>query len=178
VEDAKGMLLAALHEPDPVLLFEHAFLYPMEGELDVDAGAVDIQKAIVRRPGRDMTLITYGGSLWKGMEAADRLAREGIEVEVIDLRVLRPLDSPTILSSVAKTHLAVIVDEGWKTGSFAAEIIAQIMEKAFYELDGPVARVCSAEVPIPYAKHMEEAALPQVETILQTIRKMLKDHHG
>ncbi len=176
VEDAKGMLLAALKEPNPVFIFEHAFLYPMQSEWNADAGPVNIDKALIRRPGKDITLITYGGSLWKGLEAADRLAEEGIEVEVLDLRILRPLDTPTILTSIAKTHRAIVVDEGWKTGSFASEITARIMEEAFYNLDGPVARVCSAEVPIPYAKHMEEAALPQADTIIKTIREMLQSH--
>ncbi|HXF94423.1 MAG TPA: alpha-ketoacid dehydrogenase subunit beta [Nitrospiraceae bacterium] len=173
VTDAKGMLLTALKEPDPVFIFEHAYLYPMEGELDEQAFPVDIAKAAVRRPGRDVSIITFGGSLWKALEAAERLATEGVDPEVIDLRVLRPLDSATILTSVRKTHRAVVVDEAWRTGSFAAEISARIMEGAFYDLDGPVARVCSAEVPIPYPKHLEEAALPQVVTIIQTVRAMI-----
>jgi pyruvate dehydrogenase E1 component beta subunit len=173
VTDAKGMLLSALREPDPVFIFEHAFLYPMEGELDEQAGAVDIMKAAVRRPGRDVSLITFGGSLWKALQAAEQLATDGIEAEVVDLRVLRPLDTRTILDSVRKTHRAVIVDEAWRTGSFAAEVSAQIMEGAFYDLDGPVARVCSAEVPIPYPKHLEDAALPQPDKIVDTVRRML-----
>ncbi|GIW54623.1 MAG: pyruvate dehydrogenase subunit beta [Nitrospiraceae bacterium] len=173
VTDAKGMLLAALKEADPVFIFEHAYLYPMEGELDERAFPVDIAKAAVRRPGRNVSLITFGGSLWKAMEAAERLATEGIDAEVIDLRVLRPLDAATILTSVRKTHRAVVVDEAWRTGSFAAEISAQIMEGAFYDLDGPVERVCSAEVPIPYPKHLEDAALPQAATIVDTVRTML-----
>ena len=172
VTDAKGMLLAALKEPDPVFIFEHAYLYPTEGEVDASA-TVDLTRAAVRRPGRDVTVITFGGSLWKALASADRLAGEGIEAEVIDLRSLRPLDGPTILASVAKTHKAVIVDEGWRTGSFAAEISAQIMEGGFYELDGPVARVCSAEVPIPYPKHLEDAALPNVEGIVRAVRALL-----
>ena len=173
--DAKGMLLTALREPDPVFIFEHAMLYPMEDEIDGQAGPVDISKAAVRRSGKDVSLITFGGSLWKALEAADRLALAGIEAEVIDLRVLRPLDTPTILASVRKTHRAVIVDEAWRTGSFAAEISAQIMEGAFYDLDAPVARVCSAEVPIPYPKHLEDAALPQVAAIVKVVREM---RHG
>jgi pyruvate dehydrogenase E1 component beta subunit len=172
VEDARGMLLASLLEPDPVFIFEHATLYPLEGELDESAGPPDISKAAVRRPGDHITLITYGGSLGKTMQAADRLAEEEIEAEVIDLRSLRPLDMTTILNSVAETHRACIVDEAWRTGSFAAEISAQIMERAFDELDGPVARVCSAEVPMPYAKHLEDAALPRVDTIVETVRSM------
>lgn len=177
VTDAKGMLLsAAFREPDPVIIFEHAFLYPMEGELDETIDPVDLEKAAVRRRGNDITLITYGGSLWKCIEAADRLASIGIDAEVLDLRVLRPLDTETIFASVAKTHRAVIVDEMWRTGSFAAEVSARIMEGAFYDLDRPVARVCSAEVPIPYAKHLEEAALPQVDTIVKTAQEMVQRH--
>ncbi len=173
--DAKGMLLAALREPDPVFIFEHAMLYPMEGEVDEHAGPVDISRAAVRRPGKDVSLLTFGGSLWKTLEAADQLALSGIEAEVIDLRVLRPLDTPSILASVRKTHRAVIVDEAWRTGSFAAEISAQIMEGAFYDLDAPVARVCGAEVPIPYPKHLEDAALPQAAAIVKAVQEM---RHG
>ena len=173
--DAKGMLLTALREPDPVFIFEHAMLYPMEGELDEQAGPVDISRAAVRRPGKDISLVTFGGSLWKTLEAADHLALSGIEAEVIDLRVLRPLDTPTVLASVRRTHRAVIVDEAWRTGSFAAEISARILEGAFYNLDAPVARVCGAEVPVPYPKHLEDAALPQAATIVKTVQEML---HG
>ena len=173
VNDAQGMLLAALREPDPVFIFEHAYLYPMEGEAEEHPQPVEINMAAVRRPGQDLSLITFGGSLWKALEAADRLAADGIDVEVLDLRVLRPLDTGSILNSVKKTHRALIVDEGWRTGSFAGEISAQIMEGAFYDLDGPVARVCSAEVPIPYPKHLEDAALPNVERIVQAARDLL-----
>lgn len=173
VTDAKGMLLAALKEPDPVFIFEHAYLYPIEGELDESAQAVDIAKAAVRRPGREASLIAFGGSLWKALEAADQLAQEGIDAEVVDLRVLRPLDSSTVLASVRKTHRAVVIDEGWRTGSFAAEVSAQIMEGAFYDLERPVARVCSAEAPIPYPKHLEDAALPSVERIVTAARALL-----
>ena len=164
--DARGMLWTALADPDPVIIFEHALLYNLEGELAADAGAVDIDKAAVRRAGTDVTLITYGGSLGKTLQAAEELARAGISAEVIDLRTLRPLDDATIIASVSKTHRAVIVEEGWKSGSLAAEIMARIVELAFYELDAPLARVCSIEVPIPYAKHLEDAALPQVPGIV------------
>jgi pyruvate/2-oxoglutarate/acetoin dehydrogenase E1 component len=166
LEDARGMLWTALEDPDPVIIFEHALLYNLEGELAADAGAVDIDTAAVRRAGKDVTLITYGGSLGKTLQAAEELARAGIDAEVIDLRTLRPLDDATIIASVSKTHRAVIVDEGWKSGSLAAEIMARIVEQAFYELDAPLARVCSAEVPIPYPKHLEDAALPQVPGII------------
>lgn len=172
VEDARGMLLAALQEPDPVFIFEHATLYPLEGEIGDNAGPVDISKAAVRREGNDVTLITYGGSLGKALQAAEQLAKEDIDAEVIDLRTLRPLDTATIQNGVAKTHRAVVIDEAWRTGSFAAEISAQIMEGAFDDLDAPVARVCSAEVPMPYAKHLEEAALPAVDTIVRAALRM------
>jgi pyruvate/2-oxoglutarate/acetoin dehydrogenase E1 component len=173
LEDARGMLWTALEDPDPVLLFENAALYNLQGELPADAGAVDIDRARVRRPGSDLTLITYGASLWKALEAADMLAGEGIAAEVIDLRTLRPLDEATFLASVAKTHRAVVVDEGWRSVGIAAEISARIMEKALYELDAPVVRLCSAEVPMPYARHLEQAALPQVDTIVTTVRRMV-----
>jgi len=173
IPDAQGMLLAALREPDPVFIFEHAYLYPMEGEAEEQPRPVDITKAAVRRPGRDLSVITYGGSLWKALEAADRLAAEGIDAEVLDLRILRPLDRQSILDTVKRTHRALIVDEGWRTGSFAGEISAQIMEGAFYDLDGPVARVCSAEVPLPYPKHLEDAALPNVDRIVQAARDVM-----
>lgn len=146
---------------------------PMEGELDESAVPVDITRAAVRRQGKDVSLITFGGSLWKALQAADTLTGEGIEAEVVDLRVLRPLDQATMLASVKKTHRAVVIDEGWRTGSFAAEISAQIMEGGFYDLDGPVARVCSAEVPIPYPKHLEDAALPQPEKIVSAVRNLM-----
>lgn len=168
LEDARGMLWTALADPDPVVMFENVLLYNLEGELAADAGAVDIDRAAVRRAGRDLTLVTYGGCLYKTLQAAERLAANGVDAEVIDLRTLRPLDMTTVLSSLAKTHRMVIIDEGWKSGSLAAEIMARVMEEAFYDLDAPVARVCSAEVPIPYARHLEEAAIPQVETIFET----------
>ena len=171
VADARGLLLAALREPDPVFLFEHATLYPMAGD-DAEDAPMEIGRAVVRREGRDVTLVTYGGSLFKTLAAAEALAREGVEAEVIDLRSLRPFDAATVVGSVAKTHRAVIVDEGWRTCSFAAEVSAQLMERAFDELDAPVARVCSAEVPMPYAKHLEEAALPQPDRIVAAVRAL------
>jgi pyruvate/2-oxoglutarate/acetoin dehydrogenase E1 component len=173
VEDARGMLETALADPDPVLIFENPALYNMKGKLPLNAGPVDIASARVRRVGRDISLFTYGAGLFKTLEAAEILAKEGIEAEVVDLRVLRPLDNETIMASVAKTHRALIVDEGWRSGSISAEISARMMEQAFYELDTPVQRVCSAEAPMPYAKHLEDAALPQVATILETARRMV-----
>jgi len=176
IEDARGMLPTALDDPDPVLIFEGSSLYNREGTLPADAGPVDIETAAVRREGDDITLITYGTSLHKALAAADTLADDGIELEVIDLRVLRPLDEAPFLESVAKTHRAIIVDEGWRSGSLSAEVNTRITESAFYELDAPVARICSAEVPMPYARHLEQAALPQTETIVQTATDMTETY--
>jgi pyruvate dehydrogenase E1 component beta subunit len=172
VADARGMLWTALTDPDPVLIFEHGSLYNVVAELPDGAGAVDIDTAAIRRPGRDVTLITYGGTVGKALTAAKELSTADIEAEVIDLRTLRPLDDATILESVQRTHRVVIVDEGWRSGSLAAEISARIAEQAFYDLDAPIARVCSAEVPIPYAKHLEEAALPQPAGICAAVHAM------
>ncbi len=173
LEDARGMLWTALCDPDPVIIFEHGGLYGLSGELADDAGPTDIDRAALRRHGDDVTLITYGGSLGKALDAADALALDGIGCDVIDLRTLRPLDDDTILSSVIRTHRAVIVDEGWRTGSLSAEVSARITEGAFYDLDAPVARVCAAEVPTPYARHLEEAALPQVGDIVGAARQVV-----
>lgn len=166
IPDARGMLWTALQDPDPVLIFEHGGLYNASGELPPEPGAVDIDRAEVRRTGPDVTLITYGGTLPTVLEAADLLAAEGVEAEVLDLRTLRPLDDATILASVRRTHRVVIVDEGWRSGSLSAEISARITERAFYELDAPVGRVCSAEVPMPYARHLELAALPSAPSVV------------
>ncbi|MFF5799035.1 alpha-ketoacid dehydrogenase subunit beta [Streptomyces albogriseolus] len=166
LEDARHMLSPALADPDPVVLFEHGTLYNASGEPAPPTAAVDLDHAAIRRPGTDVSLITYGGSLPKVLAAAQQLADEGIDAEVIDLRTLRPLDGATIAASVARTHRAVVVDEAWRTGSPAAEVSARIAEESFYDLDAPVERVCSAEVPIPYARQLEEAALPQTADVV------------
>lgn len=173
IDDARGMLAPALADPDPVVMFEHALLYNLEGELSDDWKIPDIRSAKVRRAGTQVSLITYGGSLWKTLAAASELAALGIDAEVLDLRVLRPLDTAAILASVRKTRRAVIIDEGWKTGSLAGEICALIAEQAFYDLDAPPARVCTEEVPIPYPKHLEDAALPQTPKIVAAAKAML-----
>ena len=178
LEDARGMLIAALQEPDPVIIFEHATLYNLEGELPSDPVRVDLDRAAVRRAGKDVTLVAYGGCVGKTLQAAEQLARRGIDAEVVDLRTLRPLDDATVIGSVRKTRRAVIVDEGWRSVGIAAEVSARIMEQAFYELDAPVLRVCSAEVPIPYPKHLEDAAIPQPETIVATVLAMMGKSDG
>jgi pyruvate dehydrogenase E1 component beta subunit len=174
VDDAYGMLAPALDDPDPVLIFEHGSLYNTEGDLSSVGGAFDIHHAAVRRPGDDVSIITYGGTLPKVLTAAEQLAAEGIDAEVIDLRVLRPLDTDAILATARRTHHVVVVDEAWRSGSIAAEVSARITEHAFFDLDAPVARVCSAEVPMPYAKHLEDAALPQVEGIVAAAREVIR----
>jgi len=176
LEDARGMLWSALEDPNPVLIFEHARLYPTEGELAADAGPVDIERARLRRRGGDVSLVCYGGTLDKTLSAAETLASQGIEADVLDLRVLRPLDEAAILETVKRTHRLVIVDEGWRSGSLSAEIAARVAERAFFELDAPIRRVCSSEVPIPYPKHLEDAALPQSEAIVATVRELLSAH--
>jgi pyruvate dehydrogenase E1 component beta subunit len=171
IDDARWMLAAALKSPDPVLIFEHVGLLNMEGELS--AAAVDLEHAAIRRPGRDISVITYGASLHKCLEAAVQLAREGVELEVVDLRTLRPLDDALLLESVRRTHRVLIVDEGWRSGGISAEIGLRMVEQAFFELDAPIARVCTAEVPIPYPKHLEDAALPSVAAIVAAARGLV-----
>jgi len=173
LEDARYMLAAALRSPDPVLIFEHAQLLNGEGELAPEVRGVDLEHAALRRPGRDLSLISYGGSLPLCLEAAVQLQAQGISAEVLDLRSLRPLDVDAIAASVHRTRRALVVDEGWKTCGLAAEIIASVIERCFYELDAPPARVCSAEVPIPYAKQLEAAALPSLERVLAAARALM-----
>jgi pyruvate/2-oxoglutarate/acetoin dehydrogenase E1 component len=165
LDDARGMVLAALDEPNPVVIFEYPALFEMKGELS--GTAVDLSSPAVRRKGSKVTLVTYGACLPKTLKAA-----EEVDGEVIDLRSLRPLDLAPVMDSVRKTRRAVVVDEGWRSGSLAAEVMARIAEECFYDLDAPLARVCREEVPIPYAKHLEEAALPQPEKIVAAARSL------
>ncbi len=173
--DARGMLWPALEDPDPVVMFEHGTLYNLAGELPVEPEPVDITHAAVRRAGGDVTLIGYGGTVPRALAAAEALADRGIDAEVLDLRVLRPLDEEAILGSVARTHRAVVVDEGWRSVGIAAEVSARIAERALYELDAPVERVCGAEVPLPYPKHLEDAAVPQVDDVVAAARRAVGD---
>lgn len=146
----------------------------MEKEMPADVAISDISKAKIRRTGKDISIITYGAGVYKSLDAAAELAEAGIEAEVVDLRVLRPLDEATFLASVGKTHRALVVEEAWRSVGIAAEISSRIMEKAFYELDAPVERLCGVEVPIPYPKHLEEASVPQVADSVRAVKKMLK----
>jgi pyruvate dehydrogenase E1 component beta subunit len=175
VDDARWMLAGALADPDPVLLFEHAALYNMEGDPGESPTQPDPWSAVLRRRGEAASVITYGGSLPKCLAAADALEARGVAVDVLDLRSLRPLDDAALLATARRTRRVVVVDEGWRSGSLAAEISARITEQAFYDLDAPVLRVCSAEVPMPYAKHLEEAALPHPDTIVAAVDQVMRD---
>ncbi|WP_415884951.1 alpha-ketoacid dehydrogenase subunit beta [Neptuniibacter sp. QD37_6] len=172
VSDARYMLQMALNDPDPVIIFEHVMLYNIEDQLIPREKTPPMEQAVIRKTGKDLSLIAYGGTLAKAQQAAETLLKDGIDAEVIDLRCLRPLDKKTLLESLSRTHRAVIIDESWKTGGMAAEISALLMEEGFWQLDAPVTRVCSQEVPIPYPEHLEQAALPQVEDILEAVRQL------
>lgn len=173
-EDARGMLLTALQSPDPVIIFEYTYLLNKEATIAVNAGAVDITHAKVLREGKDISIITYGAGVCKARDAANELALMGIDPEVIDLRVLHPLDDETIFNSVKKTHRALLVEEAWGSVNVSSEVSARIMEHIFYELDAPVQRLGGIEVPIPYPKHLEDAAVPQQADIINKVKEMLQ----
>jgi pyruvate dehydrogenase E1 component beta subunit len=173
-EDARGMLATALLDPDPVILFEYTSLLNMESEMPDNAGAMDITQSKIRKEGKDISIITYGACVYKSLEAAQELTALGIDAEVVDLRVLRPLDEKTFISSVSKTHRAIIVEDAWRSVSISSEVCARLMENCFYELDAPVQRLCGMEVPIPYPKHLEDASIPQKEQIVSAIKKILR----
>lgn len=174
-EDARGMLHTALQSPDPVVIFEYTSMLNLEKEIPENSATVNITEAKVLRTGKDLSIITYGTGVYKCLEAAAELAAVGIDAEVIDLRVLRPLDAKTFLTSVAKTHRVLVVEDAWRSISISSEISARIMEKAFYDLDAPVQRLCGVEVPIPYPLHLEEASVPQKNDIINAVKKMI--HH-
>lgn len=171
VEDARWVLAAALADPDPVVIFEYPTMYNAEAPLSEEIDAVDLRYAAVRRPGGDLTIVSYGATLTKAMEAAELLAGEGLDAEVIDLRVLRPLDIDTVLASVARTHRLLVAEEAWRSGGIGAEVAARVSETGFWDLDAPIGRIGGAEVPTPYARHLEEAAIPQVTTIVEAARR-------
>ena len=166
VADARWMLPTALADPDPVVIFEHTGLYNLAEEIDADGGPVDLDRAAVRRPGDDLTIVAAAGMVPKALAAADELAAQGISAEVIDLRTLRPLDGATLDASVNRTTRALVLDEGWRSVGLSAEVAAGIAERCFYRLDAPVRRLAGVEVPVPYAKHLEDAAIPQVDDIV------------
>ena len=173
VTDARYMLSMALKDPDPVILFEHVMLYNDTAAIPKPEDCPDMHQACVRKAGNDISLITYGGSLSKTLQAASELEKQGISAEVIDLRCLRPLDSQTLFKSVNKTHRVLVVDEGWRTGSLASEICALVAEHCFWSLDAPPNRICSKEVPIPYPQHLERAATPQIAQVVEAALTLL-----
>lgn len=171
--DAKGLLKAAIRSNDPVMFIEHATLYQVRGEVPEGDYIVPIGKSTIQRPGRDVTIVTYSKMLELSLKAADELAKDGIEAEIIDLRTLRPLDIEPVIESFKKTNRAVIVEEGWKSYGVGAEISAQIYELAFDYVDAPIKRVAQKEVPLPYNRDLEQLALPQVEDIIKAVREVL-----
>jgi len=173
-EDARGMLLTALQSPDPVIIFEYTFLLNNEAEIPANAGAVNITNAKVIHEGKDISIITYGAAVYKALDAAKELASMGIDAEVIDLRVLRPLDDTSIFNSIKKTHRVLLVEEAWGSVNVSSEVSARIMGNVFYELDAPVQRLGGVEVPIPYPKHLEDASIPQPNDIINKVKKMLQ----
>ncbi|MEP1125470.1 MAG: alpha-ketoacid dehydrogenase subunit beta [Ilumatobacter sp.] len=174
IDDARWMLPTALADPDPVIIFEHNALYAKRGVLDSGRGPVDIERAAIRRAGDDVTLVASAGMVDKAVAASDQLAELGISAEVIDLRSLRPLDASTVQTSVERTHHAVVIDEGWRTAGLSAELSASITERCFWTLDAPVRRVAAAEVPIPYASHLEQHAIPQTDDIVDATTRLLE----
>ena len=172
-EDAKGLLKAAIRSNDPVLFLEHATLYQMRGEVPEGDYVIPIGKSKVQRPGKDVTIVTYSKGLEISMKAADELAKGGVEVEIVDLRSLRPLDMEPVIESFKKTNRAVVVEEGWKSFGVGAEISARIYEQAFDYVDAPVRRVAQKEVPLPYNRTLEQSALPQVEDVIAAVKEVL-----
>jgi 2-oxoisovalerate dehydrogenase E1 component len=173
LEDARGMLASALADPNPVMIFEHVGLFTLSGELPDGPTPVDLDRAMVMRAGGDVTVVTHGAGVYTCLEAAESLA-DTVDLEVIDLRTLRPLDEVTVLESVGRTGRLVVVEEAWRSGGIGAELAARVAEHAFWDLDAPVERVATAEVPIPYAKHLETAALPSVEDVIEAVRRVTR----
>lgn len=171
--DAKGLLKSAIRSNDPVLFIENALLYQVRGEVPEGEYLEPIGVSKVQRPGRDVTIVTYSRMVQLSLQAAERLAQEGIEAEVVDLRTLRPLDMGPVLDSVRRANRAVVVEEGWKSYGVGAEVAARIQEEAFDYLDAPVKRVAQAEVPLPYNRTLEQMALPQVEDIIRAVKEVL-----
>jgi pyruvate dehydrogenase E1 component beta subunit len=171
--DAKGLLKAAIRSQDPVLFIEHATLYQMRGEVPEGDYIVPIGKSTVQRPGRDVTIVTYSKMLEVSLKAADQLAKEGIEAEIVDLRTLRPLDMEPVIESFKKTNRAVIVEEGWKSFGVGAEVSARIYEQAFDYIDAPIKRVAQKEVPLPYNRNLEQMAIPNAEDVIAAVKEVL-----
>ncbi|GAB4496167.1 MAG: pyruvate dehydrogenase complex E1 component subunit beta [Anaerolineales bacterium] len=172
-EDAKGLLKAAIRSDEPVLFIEHATMYQVRGEVPEGDYTIPIGKSKIQRAGRDVTIVTYAKGLELSLKAADQLAKDGIEVEVVDLRTLRPLDMQPVIESFKKTNRAVIVEEGWKSYGVGAEVMSRLYENAFDYVDAPIKRVAQKEVPLPYNRRLEQSALVQVEDVVQAVKEVL-----
>lgn len=171
--DAKGLLKAAIRSNDPILFIEHATLYQVRGEVPDGDYVVPIGKSTIQRPGKNVTIVTYSKGLEISMKAAEELAKDGIEAEIVDLRSLRPLDMGPVIESFKKTNRAVIVEEGWKSFGVGAEVSSRIYEQAFDYVDAPVVRVAQKEVPLPYNRALEQSALPQPADVVAAVREVL-----
>jgi pyruvate dehydrogenase E1 component beta subunit len=172
-EDAKGLLKSAIRSNDPILFIEHATLYQVRGEVPDGDYTTPIGVSKVQRSGKDVTIVTYSKMLEISTKAADQLVKEGIEVEIVDLRSLRPLDMGPVLESFKKTNRAVVVEEGWKSYGVGSEVVSRIYEEAFDYVDAPIQRVAQKEVPLPYNRNLEQMALPQVEDIIRAVKEVL-----
>jgi pyruvate dehydrogenase E1 component beta subunit len=170
--DAKGLLRSAILVNDPVLFIEHARLYNLRGEVPAEPYTIPIGRADVKRPGKDVTIIAHSAMVHVALNVAGKLADQGVEAEIIDLRSIRPLDTETIVRSVKKTNRAVVLEENWRSFGVGAEVVARIQEEAFEWLDAPIHRVASEEVPVPYARNLEQAALPDADRLLNQLREM------
>jgi pyruvate dehydrogenase E1 component beta subunit len=171
--DAKGMLKSAIRSNDPIMFIEHATLYQVRGEVPEGDYLVPLGKSTVQRPGRDVTIVTYSKMLEISLKAADQLAAEGVEAEIIDLRSLRPLDMEPVIESFKRTNRAVVVEEGWPSFGIGAEVSARIYEQAFDYVDAPIKRVAQKEVPLPYNRNLEQMALPQVADVIAAVKEVL-----
>jgi pyruvate dehydrogenase E1 component beta subunit len=172
-EDAKGLLKSAIRSNDPILFIEHATMYQVRGEVPEGDYTIPIGQSKIQRAGKDVTIVTYSKGLEISMKAADELAKEGIEAEIVDLRTLRPLDMGPVFESFQKTNRAVIVEEGWKSFGVGSEIASRIYEECFDYIDAPVKRVAQDEVPLPYNRTLEQAALPQPEDVIAAVKEVL-----
>jgi len=171
--DAKGLLKSAIRSKDPIMFIEHATLYQTRGEVPDGDYTTPIGKSVVQRPRKDVTVVTYSKMLETSTKAADQLAKEGIEVEIVDLRTLRPLDMGPVLESFKKTNRAVVVEAGWKSFGVGSEVASRLYEEAFDYVDAPIKRVAQKEVPLPYNRTLEQMALPQVQDVINAVKEVL-----
>lgn len=172
-EDAKGLLKSAIRSDDPVMFIEHATLYQVRGDVPEDDYTIPLGKSNIYREGSDVTIITYSKMLEISSKASQQLEEEGIDVEIIDLRSLRPLDMEPVIKSFKKTNRAVIVEEGWRSYGVGSEVTTRIVESAFDYFDAPIKRVAQKEVPLPYNRNLEQSALPQVEDVIKAVKEVL-----